>query len=214
MRDSERQSTLRRFMATVAIAVCGTTVVGAGIALAAELEVTPSEPTAGETELTLAISDFDPDTSIFAVPCEIPASGDANDVTTADCDVVAVEATVTDENGEATLVVTWEIPEGGIAVYVGDETRTNQVAQILTTADIDAATTDTATDDTATDESADPANEVEVLGTSVVQESNDTTDDLAETGPRELVLLLMGAALLVAFGTLTTAASRRLDTSV
>lgn len=200
----------RRFVASLGIAIVGTTVVGAGIALAAELDITPSAPPPGQTELLIEVSDFDPDTAIFAVPCDIPESGDPADVTTADCDVVAVEATVTDENGEATISVTWEIPEGGIAIYVGDETRTNQIAEIIGTEAIavegsdtdDGATSDGATQDGATQDVAadDDGTEVEVRGTSVVQETNDTEDDLAETGPREVVVLLMVAGLLVAIG--------------
>ena len=57
---------MRRFLATLMIAAIGTTVVGAGIALAAEIEVTPADPTEGPAELTIDVWDFDPNTPIFA----------------------------------------------------------------------------------------------------------------------------------------------------
>ncbi len=170
---------MRRVLATVLIAMTGTTVVGAGIALAAEVEVSPAAPTEGEAELTINVIDFGPDTPIYAVPCEVPDEGEELDPSNDNCDLAEVVATTTDSDGHATIVVKWDIPADGLAVYVGDEARTNQASQILTPG-VQAEVT--------------PIADVGVLGTSVVQE------DLADTGPREIMTLLMVAAALIALG--------------
>lgn len=169
---------MRRFLATLAVTAIGTTLVGVGLAAAAELEITPEAPAEGQTELTISVGDFGPDTPIYAVPCDVPASRDAADVTTDSCDVSEVASATTDASGNATIVVEWTIPADGIAVYVGDEARKDQAAIILMPA-IDT-----------------PEPEVAVLGTTVVQES----DELPETGPREVVLLLTVAALVIGVG--------------
>ncbi|MEM7140699.1 MAG: hypothetical protein AAF548_06655 [Actinomycetota bacterium] len=183
---SERRG-IRRFAATVMIAAVGTTVVGGGIALAADLEIVPNEPEVGMAELTIDVSDFDANTPIYAVPCAVPAADEELDITTDDCDIAEVEATVTDGNGSATIVVNWEIPEEGITVYVGDEARDNEVTQVLTPS-VHAG------------ESDDP--DVEVLGTNVVQE------DLADTGPREVMLAAMIGTGLIGIGLALRGAER------
>ena len=99
---------------------------------------------------------------------------------------------MTDAAGRATFTVEWTIPEEGIGVYAGDEQRKDHVTAILTT-------TATAELEVEVDEP-----EVEVLGTRVVE------DDLAETGPRETVLLLMVAAGCLALGGVSTTLGRRL----
>jgi hypothetical protein len=177
---------MRRIFAGVAVAAVSMTVVGVGAASAAEIEIDPLAPEAGEVALTITVSDFDPNTPIFAVPCEIPASGEQVDIANASCDFSKVAAATTDPDGEAIIRTVWVIPEGGIAVFVGDEMRENQVTMILGTTP--AATTDIP--------------EVEVLGTSVVQE------DLADTGPRKTMLLVMVGAALLAIGG-TSSALRR-----
>lgn len=171
---------MRRFLATCAIAAIGVVTVGAGMALAAELEIVPAEPEVGMAELTIDVSDFAPDTPIYAVPCETPEDGSEVDVSSSDCDIAEVETTVTDGDGRATIVVNWDIPEEGITVYVGDEQRENQVTQVLTPAVHDGETDDP---------------DVEVLGTNVVQE-----DDLADTGPREIMLAAMIGTALIGIG--------------
>jgi len=170
---------MRRFFATVMIAAIGTTVVGAGIALAADLEITPEVPVEGEAELTIDVTDFDPDTPIYAVPCEVPVDGAQLDVTTDNCDIAEIATATTDGDGKATIVVNWNIPVDGIAVYVGDETRDNQATQVLTP-------------EVHEGESDNP--DVAVLGTNVVQE------DLADTGAREVMLLAMAATAVIGFG--------------
>lgn len=183
---------MRRFLATITIAAIGLITVSAGIALAADLEIVPAEPEVGEAELTIEVSDFDPDTPIYAVPCDISADGTAIDIATSDCDVAEVEATMTDSDGRATIVVNWDIPVEGITVYVGDEARDNQVSKTITPSVHDG-------------DADDP--DVAVLGTNVVQE-----DELAETGPREAVLVgAIGAALVglgMAFRTVGREAGR------
>ena len=178
---------MRRFIATVFVAAIGTTLVGAGIALAADIEVRPLDPGEGEAELTIDVSDFAPDTPIYALPCDIPAAGEELDVTTANCDIAEVATTVTDATGAATIVVDWTIPAGGIAVYVGDEARANEATQIVTPGQV-------AVDLDNPDAVAPEEPEVAVLGTSVVQE------DLADTGPRETMMLLMVAAVAIGLG--------------
>ena len=170
---------MRRFLATVIIATLGTTLVGVGITLAAEIEVSPPSPSAGAAELTIDVTDFAPDTPIYAVPCAIPLDGEELDLTTAGCDVADVATAVTDALGAATIVVSWTIPAEGIAVYVGDETRANEATRILTPGD-------------GAEEIESPA--VAVRGTSVVQE------DLADTGPRETMPLLVLATVLIGSG--------------
>lgn len=187
---------IRRFFATVAIAAIGTTVVGVGIALAADIEVTPDQPEVGPAELTIRIDDFPPDTPVYAVPCAIPAEGTEVTLGTDNCDVTAVVTAVTDDAGAATLTVDWAIPDEGIAVYVGDETREHQATKIITPAPTSAA---------GDDADADP--EVAVLGTSVVQE-DDADDDLADTGPREIVVLGMIGTALVGLGVAFVGAER------
>ncbi|MEQ8842818.1 MAG: hypothetical protein RIB98_17700 [Acidimicrobiales bacterium] len=178
---------MRRILATVLFAVIGTTMAGTGIALAAEIEVTPAAPPEGDVELTIEVTDFTPDTPIYTVPCTVPAEGDELDPSTANCDLTEVVATTTDASGQAIMVVNWNIPAEGIAVFVGDEARTNQAFQIVTPgADVVEETEDVV-------EETEP--DVEVLGTSVVQE-----DDLADTGPREIMILVMVATLLIGLG--------------
>lgn len=178
---------MRRILATVIMAALGTTLVGAGIALAAEIEVSPPDPPLGAAELTIEATGFAPDTPIYAVPCAVPAAGEELDVTTAGCEVAEVATAVTDGRGAATFVVSWTIPAEGLAIYVGDEARANEATRILTPGD-------------ATETIEVPA--VAVLGTSVVQE------DLAETGPRETMLLLMAATVFIGLGVALRAVER------
>ena len=170
---------MRRFFATLVIAAIGTMSVGVGIALAGDVDVTPAAPEEGEAELTIDVSDFDPDTPVYAVPCEVPAADEELDVTTDSCDIAAVATATTDGSGTATIVVNWNIPSEGITVYVSDESRANVATQVLTPEVHDG-------------ESDNP--EVAVLGTNVVQE------DLADTGPRETMILLLVAALALGLG--------------
>ena len=179
---------MQRFFSLVAIAAIGMTTIGAGIALAAEMEIIPGVADNGDPELTIDVWDFDPDTPIYVVPCDVPESGDDADVTTDSCDTSEVVATRTDADGTASFSVTWTIPEEGVAVYVGDEMAKNQVAQVLTRKLVGAET---------------EAPAVEVLGTNVTQE------DLADTGPRETMLLLMIAATLIALGGFSTSLAHR-----
>lgn len=181
---------IRRFFATVAIAALGTTVVGVGIALAADIEVSPEQPETGPAELTIRVGDFPPNTPIYAVPCAVPADGTEVSLGTDDCDVTAVVTAVTDAAGAATLTVEWTIPDDGIAVYVGDETREHQATTVITPAPPSAPGDEADADDDA---------EVAVLGTSVVQE-DEPDDDLADTGPREIVVLGMIGTALIGLG--------------
>jgi hypothetical protein len=184
---------MRRFVATMMIAAIGVTVlvVGQGTAPAADLEITPAAPDEGDTELTIEITAFEPDTPIYAVPCVIRDDGSEPDVATDDCDLMKVAAATTDGDGKATIVVNWEIPAEGIAVFVGDEARDNQVSQVVTPeAAIEA------------DDSQDSSAEVAVLGSTVVRE------DLADTGPREVVTLAMAATALIVLGLALRGAER------
>ncbi|MDW3219992.1 MAG: hypothetical protein R8F63_15365 [Acidimicrobiales bacterium] len=170
---------MRRFLATVTIAAIGVGAVGAGMALAADLDIVPAEPEIGLAELTITVTDFAPDTAIYAVPCQTPAEGEELDLGASGCDIAEVEVAVTDGDGNATIVVAWEIPEDGITVYVGDEAREHEVMQVVTPKMDDSETTEP---------------EVEVLGTTVVEE------DLADTGPREVMLATMLGTLLIGVG--------------
>ncbi len=181
---------MRRFLATVLMAAVGTTAVGVGIALAADIEITPAVSEPGEARLTIEVTGFEPDTPIYAVPCAIPVDGTELDVTTDNCDVAMVVTTVTDADGNATIVADWDIPAEGVAVYVGDEARDREVVEIITP-EVDA--------------DADDSPEVAVLGTNVVQEP-----DLADTGPREVMLLVTAATVLIGVGIAFRGAERRL----
>jgi hypothetical protein len=121
------------------------------------------------------------------LPCEIPEDGDDLDVSSDRCDVAQVATATTDANGSATIVVNWNIPADGITVYVGDEARENQVSQTLTP-------------EVHEGESDNP--EVAVLGTNVVQE------DLADTGPREVMILAMVATAIIGLGLALRGAER------
>ncbi|GJM37340.1 MAG: hypothetical protein DHS20C19_07070 [Acidimicrobiales bacterium] len=179
---------MRRVLATVTIVAIGVLTVGAGMALAAELDIVPAEPEVGLAELTIDVSDFAPDTAIYAIPCQTPAEGEELDLGTSACDIAAVEVAVTDGDGKATFVVNWDIPDDGITVYVGDEARDHEATHVLTPSVPD-------------DESTDP--DVEVLGTNVVQE-----EDLADTGPREVMLAAMIGTLLIGVGMALRGAER------
>jgi len=170
---------MRRFLVSITIAAIGTTVVGAGIVLAAELEVTPQVPEQGESELTLEVEGFEPNAPIYAIPCDVPVDGPDVDVTTDNCDIAKVVTATTDDEGKATITVRWDIPAAGIAVYVGDEARSHEVTQILSPAPVEEPT---------------DGSEVVVLGTNIVQE------DLADTGARETVLLLIVATAAIGLG--------------
>lgn len=180
---------MRRFLTTVLIAAIGTTLIGVGISLAADIEISPAVPEPGEAQLTIDVTGFEPDTPIYAIPCAVPDVGTELDVTTDDCEVAEVVTAVTDSEGNATIVADWDIPAEGVAVYVGDEARTREVTKILTPA-IDA-------DD-------DDSPEVAVLGTTVAQE------ELADTGPREVLLLVTAAVGMIGLGTALRGAERRL----
>jgi hypothetical protein len=182
---------MRLFLATVLVVAIGTTAVGAGMALAGDVEVSPDTPAEGTAELTLDVTEFEPGTPIYAVPCEVPADGEDLDVTTDSCDIAAVATATTDGSGRATIVVDWDIPSDGIAVYVSDEARDHEATQILTPEVGDAAP---------------DSPDVAVLGTNVVQE------DLAETGPRELKILTMLATAIIGLGFALCGAERRLAT--
>ena len=178
---------MRRVLSTVLIAAISMTVVGAGIALAAEIEIIPASPDQGGSEFTIKVTDFAPDTPIYALPCEIPAAGAELDPSADSCDISRAATATTDADGSASIVVDWDVPEGGIAVYVGDETLQNEATQIVMPGDTQDEVVVEATE-------PDPDPEVEVLGTTVVQE------DLADTGPREVVILTVLATALIGIG--------------
>lgn len=183
---------MRRILVTIAMAAIGTAAVGVGIALAADVEISPSSPGEGVTELTIDVTGFASDTPIFAVPCDVPAAGEVVDIATDGCDIAQVATATTDTDGAATILVEWNIPAEGIAVFVGDEAGDNEVTTLLMPGveqvDIDGPEADDS--------------EVAVLGTNVVQE------DLADTGPREVMVLLMVATILMGLGVALVGAQR------
>ena len=183
---------MRRSVAIGLLTAAAVLVLGAGIAPAAEIEVAPADPDPGSQELTIEAAGFEADTAVYAVPCTVPDSGSAEDITPDDCDITSVVTATTDADGRATFVVTWDIPDVGLAVFVGDEMRTDQATVILGDA-VPAADPDTPAGD-------DP--QVEVLGTTVDE------SELADTGADTDVLLLVAAAL-IGIGLLTMDAGRR-----
>ena len=107
---------IRSFLAKATISTIGVIAIGAGMALAADLEITPSEPEVGRAKLTIDVLDFAPDTPIYAVPCETLAKRVAVDITADECDISQVESSTTESDGNATIVVNWGIPADGAMV--------------------------------------------------------------------------------------------------
>lgn len=181
---------MRRSRMLASATVAGLIVLTAGGASAAEVAVDPAAPAVGRQDLTIEITDFTPDTAVYAVPCSVPGSGDAADLSSDMCSIVDVVTATTDDTGHASLTVTWEVPAEGLGVYVGDEMRTDQATAIVRPSGAVAVV-----------EPDTP--QVEVLGTTV--DESDLADTGAETTP-----LLFAAALLLGVGLLSVEAGRRL----
>ena len=77
---------MRRVMVAAAI-VATTVALTGGVAWAAEIEVSPAEgEEAGPADFEITLTDFEPDTPVFVLPCEVPESGDPADVDGETCD--------------------------------------------------------------------------------------------------------------------------------
>ena len=181
---------MRRFLGSVITALAVMLAVGAGVALAAELEITPADPGAGIGDLTIDVWDFDPDTPVYVVPCELPESGDPAEVTNQSCRIADMAATTTDATGAA-IDVTWDLGEDGVAVRAADEMRDSTAVELIEIGDAGVA--------------QEVSSDAAVLGTSLAQE------DLAVTGLSSLTTLLaVSSIVLLAMGTTLRATAGRL----
>ena len=72
---------MRRYVVIPLLTVVTLLGLGAGMAFAADVVVTPENVDEGVQQLTIEVTDFDANTAIWVVPCEVPASLDPADVT-------------------------------------------------------------------------------------------------------------------------------------
>ena len=141
---------------------------------------------AGEHEFTVTGSGWTAAPPIFVLPCEAPASGEAADVDASTCDTGSLTpANPTD--GAFEVTVTFDVPEGGMAIAAGDAAQSEAAAAVVTVG----AAAEAAEDDggeAAEDEGADEA--------------------LADTGAESGLLAIAGIAV-VAGGAMVVNTSRR-----
>lgn len=174
---------MRRLMVAVAITATTVALMG-GVALAGEMEVVPdSLPEPGETEFDITLTEFDPETPVFVLPCKSPESGIVDDIDGETCNINQVASAMTDADGTAMVKLIWDVPPEGVAFVAGNETRTDAASALVSVQD------------------------TRVLGDA--QEDPDDTGELPDTGSETWVLVGLAAALVVG-GSATSAAGRRL----
>ena len=173
---------MRRGMALMAITMA-VLALTAGTASAGDVVVVPeSVPEAGDTPLELRLVGFAPDTPVFIVPCDMPATLDPDDIDGATCRTDEVVTARTDTDGRATMFATWTVPDAGLALVAGNEART-EAATVLVRVE-----------------------ETRVRGTA--QDNPD--DELADTGFEDVILAAIGLTL-VAAGVVSHQAGASLD---
>ncbi len=189
------------------IAAFGTIVltlaVTAGVAFAGEMSVDPaSVDAAGETTLTVSLTDFSPGLAIFVLPCEVPESGDPADIDGDSCDTGQLTPVTVGDDGTAELEVTYEIPDGGIAIAAGDAAQTESAFAIVAFG----GGGDDGGDDGAGDD--DGGDDEAPTTTAAAEEEPDTPDELPATGLDSYGFAAIGMALL-ALGLIAVRAERR-----
>ena len=104
----------------------------AGIAAADTMTVDPETvDAAGEHDIEVSVSGFTGGISLFALPCDYPESGDAEDIDVTTCDQAQLTPIAVGDDGTATVTVTLDIPEGGIAIIAGDADRTESARAVV-----------------------------------------------------------------------------------
>lgn len=169
---------------------------------------------AGYAVIDITVSGFSPEANVFVLPCSPPASGDPSDVDAADCRIAATEQLRTDDDGSATRMVAWPVDEDedAIAVAAGDDLEADLAMTIVVLRE--AAVLGTA-ETPAAEAPANEAPAAEPPAAEPTQEPEPVTTDatLPETGDDSLLIALAGAILLAA-GSTTAVASRRLHRTV
>lgn len=85
----------------------------------------------GEAEFTVTGSGWTAAPPIFVLPCEAPESGDPADVDSATCDTANLTP-ATPADGAFEVTVTFEVPEGGLAIAAGDAAQSEAAAAVVT----------------------------------------------------------------------------------
>ena len=137
----------------------------------------------GETEFVVTGSGWTAAPPIFVLPCAAPESGDPADVDSATCDTANLTP-ATPADGAFEVTVTFEVPEGGLAIAAGDAAQTEAAAAVVTVGGEAAA------------EGEDGAAEGEDGG------------ELAETGVESMLLVIVAIAVMAA-GAMVLHSTRR-----
>ena len=181
---------------------------GLGLALVAALAVPSSaqdgpsitvEPSsveaAGSVEFTVTGAGWTAAPPIFVLPCDAPESGDAADVDSDTCDTANLTpATPTD--GAFEVKVTFDVPEGGLAIAAGDAGQTEAAAAVIT---VGAAPEATATPEATPEATATPE---------AGSEDGSEDDALANTGVESGLVAIIALAILGA-GAMAVGYTRR-----
>ncbi len=88
---------------------------------------------AGEHTFTVTASGFTAAPPFAVLPCDMPASGNLNDVDASTCDTGQMATVMTlDDNGGFTTEVTLNVPENGIVIGAGDYGQTENARVAIT----------------------------------------------------------------------------------
>ncbi len=158
----------------------------------------------GEAEFTITGAGWTAAPPVFILPCEAPASGDAADIDSATCDTANLTP-ATPADGAFEVTVTFDVPEGGLAVAAGDAAQSEAAAAVIT---VGGGEGGEGGDEAAADDGA-----VEGTDDGEGEGADDAAADggdaeLAETGV-ESMLLVIAALAIVAAGAMVLRTTRR-----
>jgi len=185
---------MRKFLTITAVTVLSTAGL-TGIAHAQDGPTLTVEPAtvdaAGEQEFTITGEGWTAAPPIFVLQCEVPESGDPADVDSATCDTANLTP-ATPAEGSFSVTVTYDVPEGGLAIAAGDAAQSEAAAALVTVGG---------------GEEAPAEGEEPVAGTDTAAPA-EGEGELAETGVESGLLAIIGAAVLAA-GAMVVTTTRR-----
>jgi len=148
---------------------------------------------AGEHEFTVTGTGYSG--AAFLLPCP-GAEGDLTKVAEEGaCDLNNLTPVAADDDGNVEGTATYDVPEEGLVIVIGDATQTEVAVTLITVGEAEAAADDA--DDAEADDSGDDA------------AASDSGDDaLASTGAESFQFIVIGATMLMA-GLMLARFSRR-----
>ncbi len=158
---------------------------------------------AGEAEFTVTGEGWTAAPPVFVLPCEAPASGDIADVDSATCDTANLTP-ATPADGSFEVTVTYDVPEGGLAIAAGDAAQSESASALITVGAAAEGEGEAAAEGEGEEMAEGDAEAEAVAETDEMAEG----EELAETGIESGLLAIIGIAVLAA-GAMVLTSTRR-----